>query len=347
MKNLQMIIYLIALLFFSACGKDAPEPKEPQTGPQEQTSPQEDPKNQSVILAINGTGYTNQHLKDFIKGRYTDTTVIENNSRVASRIFDAFIEHQMVLYTVQKENIQLEQSELETYLKDKQLPPNRINNEAVINSVKVQKYLYFKLYKDIDVTDAEIRSYYERHLDEFRKTAEIYLHQIVVKDKTKARDIRKQVYNNPEKFAEVAKAESISSEKSSGGAMGYFSKGTLPIDMDNVVFALKIDEISPVVPSPYGYHIFKVSKKKAKRLLSLASVSSQIKNRILSDKLRWAYEDFLAQLKKQLTVEPRYQELYFEYQKVRGGEQSNETTSDENTNLETNPNTGTGSSTGN
>jgi hypothetical protein len=52
--------------------------------------------------------------------------------------------------------------------------------------------------------------------------------------------------------------------------------------------------------------------------LFLEIVKDEIKNKLLSDKLRWAYEDYLAKLKKDLDIKVKYQSLFFTYQPVKG-----------------------------
>jgi parvulin-like peptidyl-prolyl isomerase len=140
------------------------------------------------------------------------------------------------------------------------------------------------------------------------------LYQILVKDRETALKIRGELKNFPQKFEEMAKKHSISMEASKGGLMGYFEKGTLPKDMEDVVFSLPLNTISPVVESSYGFHIFKITQKKRERLLYLNKVKSEIKNNLLSNKLREAYREFLNQARERLKIKINYKELYFQYQ---------------------------------
>ena len=73
------------------------------------------------------------------------------------------------------------------------------------NVLKVQKYLLANVYKDIAVSDAEVAQFYESHLTDFRKTEEIQLFQIMVKDREKLLKIRQELLNQPSRFEEVAR----------------------------------------------------------------------------------------------------------------------------------------------
>jgi parvulin-like peptidyl-prolyl isomerase len=134
-----------------------------------------------------------------------------------------------------------------------------------------------------------------------------------VKEKVKAMEIQRLLKNNPSQFDVISKNESISLKANENGLLGYFEKGTLPKEMEDVVFSLRINEISPIVESPYGYHIFKITRKKKERLLYLKNVKPSIKNKLLSSKLREAYTNHLEELKKVLKININYKELFFEY----------------------------------
>ena len=111
--------------------------------------------------------------------------------------------------------------------------------------------------------------------------------------------------------------ESISPEAANGGAMGFFEKGMLPQEMEGVVFSLKVNEISPIVESPYGFHLFKITQKRKARMLLLAAVKDEIKNKMLSARLEAAYQDFLTGLKMEIPVQMNYGQFVFFLYKIR------------------------------
>jgi len=337
MKKLKLTLTIILVLLCFHCGKETPETKKT-AGPQESF---ESPGDANIILTIDNENFTNKQFKEFIKSRYPDFSFKDINARLASRIFDMFIEHKTVMHSVEQANIKMDQAEIANYLEETTLPPDLESNPWLKESAKAQKYLYFKLYKDIDVGDAEIQLYYNRNIVDYRKSTEVFLFQIVVKDKAKAYEIRETLSKSPEQFEELAKKNSTSIEAKDGGSMGYFEKGTLPKDMEDVVFALELNTISPVVESPYGFHIFKVTKIKKERQLFLEAVKNQIKNKLLAEKLGAAYEDFLTGLKVELNINAKYQSLFFPYQTIKG-EQNVET----NQNIDDANNTGPGAGTG-
>jgi hypothetical protein len=61
-----------------------------------------------------------------------------------------------------------------------------------------------------------------------------------------------------EPFIEVSRQMSRAANSGTGGELGVLSRGTLPDELDEVVFSLAEGEVSAPVQSPAGYHVFQV-----------------------------------------------------------------------------------------
>jgi parvulin-like peptidyl-prolyl isomerase len=318
--NKKLVFIFIFVAFFSQCKDSSTNRKAKETVGQSTAA------ENKVIMTIGSISLTNRDLKNFIKLQYADIFEKKNNDKLLSRLFDVFCEQQILLYKAEGVNIQVSENETADYLKEIQTRRrDLIVDMPTIRSVlKVQKYLLANVYKGIAVSDAEVAQFYESHLTDFRKTEEIQLFQIMVNDREKLLKIRQELLNQPSRFEEVARRESISPEAANGGAMGFFEKGMLPQEMESVVFSLKVDEISPIVESPYGFHLFRITQKKKARALLLAAVKDEIRNKMLSARLEAAYQDFLTRLKTEVAVQLNYDNLYFSYIKSDSGASKNE-----------------------
>jgi parvulin-like peptidyl-prolyl isomerase len=318
--NKKWVILLLGVVFFCGCGKNSPG-----DGPAAPVEPAMDSENK-VILAIGSATRTNRDLKNFIQMQYADIFEKKNNDKLLSRLFDVFCEQQVILFKAIQEGVRVDDDEVAAFLNEArargQAPA--LDREMVRNVLRVQKYLLAGAYRDIDVSDAEIARYYEAHLGDYQKTEEIELFQIMVNDREKLLRLRSELLRQPARFEEIARGESVAPEAGKGGAMGYFEKGMLPKEMEDVVFSLKVNEISPIVESPYGFHLFKVTRKRKSRMQLLADVNDEIKSKLLSAKLTSAYADFLQGLQAEVPVRPSYENLYFTYIKPDSGVNDNE-----------------------
>ncbi|HOW43948.1 MAG TPA: peptidyl-prolyl cis-trans isomerase [Candidatus Aminicenantes bacterium] len=313
-------VLLLVLAVFSASCRKKPAPAQGEDGAKPAAGPAK------VILTIGDVSRTNEDLKRFIQLQYADGLGKQEDAKLLSRLFDVFREQQLILYKAEREGTQVDDGEVAAFLDEArsrgQTPA--FDREAVRASLKVQKHLLANAYHDIDVPDAEISAYYEAHLAEYQKKEEIELSQIMAGDRETLLRIRAELVREPARFAETARAESTAPEAAKGGAMGFFEKGMLPKEMEDVVFSLKVNEISPVVESPYGFHLFMVTRRRRARTQVLADVREQIRSLLLSAKLTDAYDAFLRGLQAEVPVRIRAENLFFPYTKPDPGVNDNE-----------------------
>jgi parvulin-like peptidyl-prolyl isomerase len=79
---------------------------------------------------------------------------------------------------------------------------------------------------------------------------------IMVKTRAEAEEILRQLRAGAD-FEQLAKQKSIGPTAAQGGDLGYFFPGDFAPQFDEAIRKLKPGEISDIVETPDGYHIFK------------------------------------------------------------------------------------------
>jgi peptidyl-prolyl cis-trans isomerase C/foldase protein PrsA len=79
--------------------------------------------------------------------------------------------------------------------------------------------------------------------------------------------------------------------------------GSHPQEFDDICFKLRIGELSPVVASPYGFHIFKLIDRKAKETLPLSDVSAKIEPRLIRKKTKERFDAWFGALRREADIE--------------------------------------------
>ena len=124
---------------------------------------------------------------------------------------------------------------------------------------------------DVEVSDAEIREYYEAHAEEFEREPSARLSLAYI-SKTptaadtaaaleRARELRAEILGGVD-FAEVARRESGDpGSREAGGALGRFGRGQMVPAFEEAAWELPIGEVSEPVLTPFGYHLIEVEER--------------------------------------------------------------------------------------
>lgn len=117
-------------------------------------------------------------------------------------------------------------------------------------------------------TEKEIRRYYEKNADRFTipemvRAAHIVKHLKPIDDPDRLRSemdaIRSQIGANTD-FASLATKHSECPEN--GGDLGFFARGQMVREFEEVVFGMRPGQVSAVFQTEFGYHIAKVLDRK-------------------------------------------------------------------------------------
>jgi parvulin-like peptidyl-prolyl isomerase len=177
----------------------------------------------------------------------------------------------------------------------------------------IEKYT-FELVKDIDVNEEEIKEYYSQKKRDFLRQERVKVSQILVRTEEKAIEVMEKMKDpSEENFRKMAKEVSVGLEASKGGEMGVFEMGQLPFEMEKVIFSLKEGDMSPVVESTYGYHIFRLDKRYEPELISVKEAAPEIQKILLQQKIQMRISEHLAELKKNIVWSSYPQNLSFPY----------------------------------
>lgn len=87
-----------------------------------------------------------------------------------------------------------------------------------------------------------------------------------------------------EDFAKVAgQVSEDPGSKAKNGDLGYFSKGRMVKEFEDVAFTTPVGKLSSVIKTPFGYHILKVMDKKPAQTTSFEAAKSGIATKLVAD----------------------------------------------------------------
>jgi peptidyl-prolyl cis-trans isomerase C len=172
--------------------------------------------------------------------------------------------------------------------------------EKISEELLLQKVIRVAMERPVTVSDEEVNHEYDLHRGEFKTEETVRARQIVVPTDAEAQDIR-ELLTEGQDFEEIARARSISPDASRGGDLGFFKKGEMPEEFD-IVFDLPVGEISPVVRSPFGYHLFRVEEHRPPSVLGESEAKSRIRTELTKNKHKQRYDEWLEELRQKADV---------------------------------------------
>lgn len=247
--------------------------------------------NQLLWLKSNAT---NEIIRDVL----LQQEVVKNNVKVSDEELKRNLQQMMNDY---------QEDSLQKYLEIENLTlqewQNKLKNNLLIKNL-INKVVNSK----VSVTDGETQEYFDKHPEEFQTKEQIRALHIMVETEEEARNILKQLNAGKTDFSRLAQEHSLGPEGSKGGDLGYFESGSMPEEFDDI-FKLKVNDVSPIIHSPYGFHLFKVIDKKNHRTMNFDESRRLVYNKVLQQRQEKAFQEWLKKIKDDATIKINYEVL--------------------------------------
>lgn len=221
-------------------------------------------KLRKVVPLFTGLTVSNDFAKDMLK--------FKNNSATTTAIqFDK---------SSLNKHIQISASKISEFLKDEK-------NKVILESLYKSKSNLYNIPEKVKASHILFK------LDG-KNEKEVLL---------QAQKIRKTLNNK--NFAQIAnKQTQDASGKGKGGSLGWFEKGRMVPEFENVAFSMQPGSISAPIKTQFGYHIIYVQEKKAAENKSLESVKKELAKEHLqissADELKKVVQNVTDQVKSLL-----------------------------------------------
>ena len=168
--------------------------------------------------------------------------------------------------------------------------------------------------KDVGyVTSDEKQQYLSQHGEDFREGDKVKFWSITIpkasdepgttpkSQEALAKEIRAKLLRGDD-FATLARTYSQDSKSSNGGDWGIVTKKDLNKRKAELVFGLPVKKVSDVIEEDECYYIFYVEAKIDGVMKPKEEVEAELEKRVLMEKKKKAYEEWITQLKRKATI---------------------------------------------
>ncbi|MBT1070654.1 peptidylprolyl isomerase [Pelotalea chapellei] len=248
----------------------------------------ESKKEGQVLAEVNGSTITTGDYNRELKNLPEYLKAMADTPQGRKEMLDTMVIRELILQQASKEGVD-KGPEIEEKMKD------------LKKRLIVEAYLKKKVETDSQVSDADLKKFYQQNIDKFKAGEQIKASHILVKTEKEAKDLLAQIKSGAN-FEELAKKHSVDSSAAKGGDLGWFGKGSMVPAFEKAALALKEGQVSDVVKSDFGFHIIKLTGKRPAGTRPFEEVKEQIKGAIMPTKQQEIFQKIKEDLKKDAKI---------------------------------------------
>lgn len=244
-------------------------------------------KENKVLATVNGKEITENEVEVFLRSLAPQVAAQFSNKEGKEKLLQELVNQELFYLDAISNNLDKEEA-----------------FEAELELVKanlLKQYAVAKTLNNITASQEEIRDYYEKYKDTFKKPESVRASHILVDEENAALNIIKEIKENLT-FQDAAKKYSKCPSGANGGDLGYFTRGKMVPEFENAAFELNKDEISSPVKSQFGYHIILVTDKKGPSESTIEEVKDELARQIIIVKQNSVYKKKIAELTNKYEV---------------------------------------------
>jgi len=245
-------------------------------------------KGGEVLADVNGSTITTGDFTSEMKNLPDYLKAMADTPQGRKEMLDTMVIRELILQQASKDGAD-KGPEIEEKLKE-------LKKRLIVES-----FLKKKVESEAQISDADLKKFYDQNLEKFKSGEQLRASHILVKSEPEAKAILAQIKSGA-KFEDLAKKSSVDSSAAKGGDLGWFGKGTMVPAFEKAVLALKEGQISDVVKSDFGYHIIKLTGKRAAGVRPFDEVKDQIKAALMPTKQQEVFQKIKDELKKSAKI---------------------------------------------
>lgn len=178
----------------------------------------------------------------------------------------------------------------------------------------IEEIMRDNVYRKIVVTPKGIKRYYQEHTDEFTREGSLSFRHILLmfsryETKENAKSAAEDILNrlkSGEEFGDLAKEYSRGPHSDEGGLWETDEVKDFRKDLVAKISNLKEGEISPIIDSSFGHHIFKIEEVIPSQTLTFQQAQNEIRNMLFREEFVKKRKEYLRKLRKDVVIKRYY-----------------------------------------
>jgi parvulin-like peptidyl-prolyl isomerase len=248
------------------------------------------------------------------------------------KALDQMVEEQLILDAAREAKLEvaddevqkaLEEVKRQNKLTDKQLETALASQGTTMSQYKKDvrrqilrlRALNVLVRPRVQVSEDQVKAKYEKLSGQSAVVTEVHIRHILLAlpehpqpadtetVRRKAGDLVARVRGG-EDFVGLAKELSSDAQsKTGGGDLGWYKRGELPTEWEEILFAMEAGEVRGPVQGPRGLHIFQLVENKKESVRPYAEVKDNLREQLFQEEMEKQTKVWLQELRKKAHVE--------------------------------------------
>ena len=196
---------------------------------------------------------------------------------------------------------------------DTMLKARGLTEDQVHDALKQQIIIDKAVGKNVNVTDTQIKQYFDKNHAQFDTPLQIQTRHILLSDMATALKVE-GLLKQGQKFSALAQQYSNDpGSKAKGGELGFNTQSQLVAPYWNAAASQKVGVAGPPVKSPFGYHIIEVEARKPAVKATLANTHDKIADLLRQQEEQPLIQPFIQGLQTSAKInvtDPRFADVF-------------------------------------
>ncbi len=253
-----------------------------------------------IVAKVNDYEIKFQEYKAELKEVLKSMHLGEPNNEAKKRAIEQLIDGYLLLNSAKESNIDISEDDIEhemvelklNYKTEDDFNEMLLNNEIKIETIKdrisnnllISKYVKVNFSTETDISFEKLQEIYKENINSFKTQEMVKASHILIKGTDedsllKAKELFKKIKTKDD-FDKIAAECSDCPSNCQCGDLGYFPKGKMVSDFEEVAFNLKMNEFSEPVKTEFGYHIIMNTGRKESVIADFHEVKDALKDRL-------------------------------------------------------------------
>jgi len=286
-----------------------------------------------VLARVNGQDVTKTEFDRLVKNMELSAgqpVPAERRDEVLRKALDQLVTYTVLRQETTARNVAVTDADVEQNLQQmrQQFPDEKTFQQALSSrgmtverlrsdarvDLAINKLMETEVASLPEATDAQVREFYDKNPDKFKQDEAVRASHILIrvdpkadaatkqKARTRAEGLAKEAKGGGD-FAKLAKENSADGSAAQGGDLNFMQRGQTVAPFDKALFSMQPGQISDVVETEFGYHVIKVTEKRAASTVPFEQVSPRIRDFLTEQAKQERAQAFIEELKKKAKIE--------------------------------------------